>query len=102
MPGVLNKPKFWIRQSPAYDRVLNMRSLHSQNMPEYPLNEVWIYLGFKICQDVEYAKRARITQDSKYAMTECIWIRREYAWIYNNRQGCACFIQNIAWGHSTS
>ena len=40
-------PKFWIAQSSDYGRVLNMQALHSVlNMPEYPLPEFWIHLGF--------------------------------------------------------
>ena len=41
-------------------------------------------------------------------MVERVWIGREYAWIYNNRQDSDMpmflihFMQYIVWGHSTS
>ena len=50
MPLVVNTSNFWIWQNSEYDRVLNMRALHSilniLNMREYALTEFWIYLGF--------------------------------------------------------
>ena len=44
---VLNMPKFGIWQSSNYDRVLNMRALHSVlSNSEYVLTDFWIYLRF--------------------------------------------------------
>ena len=58
MHRVLNMPKFRIRQSSEYGRVLNMRTLNIVlNMPEYVLTEFWMYVfGFLIHQESEYAR----------------------------------------------
>ena len=47
MSLVLKMPKFWIWERSGYDRVLNMRALHSNlNMSEYALTEFWRDLRF--------------------------------------------------------
>ena len=57
MPQVLNMPKFWIRQSSEYGRVLNTRALHNVlNMPEYmPWQSSEYILGSKYARILNMA-----------------------------------------------
>ena len=77
-------PKFSIKQSFDYGKVLNMLlALHRVlNMLEHALTEFWIYLGLYISYDSDYGRvseYARVTQSSKYATIWLnIWIGREY------------------------
>ena len=67
MPWVLNMPKFRIRQSSEYARVLTMRMLHSiLNMPEYALTELT-----ECIQDSDYDRVVNMQEFHSVLNTVC-------------------------------